>query len=357
MKKLLTMIVSAALLTAPLSSCGYSPSVLVRPEPTAARVYTSDDVADKICSALAGFNNLTEYDAAVGQSVIDEAVKKVQHDRPDYFWLNGYVTTTTGKSTSVSFTVLDDYSTDQLRQMYNDLSAAADAIIAQIPAGYDDYSTALFVHDSLVQNTRYASEKTGLNYNGLWGCAYGCLVDGSAVCQGYAEAYQLIMQKLGYECGVCSGMSDRGSHAWNYLKLGGDYYWIDVTWDDPESESDEGSLRHNYFMINDEMLLRTRTIGSENYFVPECRSLNANYFVRRNAYFTGYSPEETGRVLAENADTGIAEMMFASRDAYDAAMSALFEEQEIWSLPGSPELGYSLTYFNDENMYVITISY
>ena len=358
MKKIIIALISAAFLTSQLGGCGYhAHSNSSSGTEEAAIEYTAENVAETMKAALEGFENFTEYDAQISQSVIDEAVKIVQHDCPQYFWLNGYATTTTNRSTSVSFTVLNDYTEDELRQMYTALDEAADDIISQIPAGSDDYRTALFIHDQLVQNTRYATEKTGLTYNGLWGNSYGCLVDGSAVCQGYAEAYQLIMQKLGNECGVCSGISDRGSHAWNYLKLDGDYYWVDVTWDDPESESDEGSLRHNYFMINDEMLLRTRNIGSENYFVPKCTSLDSNYFVKKNAYFSGYSPGETGRVLAENADSGIAEMMFADKDAYDSAMTKLFDEQEIWELPGSPELGYRLTYYNDDNMYVIIINY
>lgn len=321
--------------------------------------YTSDEVFEKLSAALSEYNNDTEFDAVLSQEAVDGAVDKVCHFYPDYFWLNGYTVTTNKDSTSVSFMTLNDYSADELRTMHEELIRAADKITAQVPAGSDDYSKALFVHDYIVNNTRYASEKLGLSYNGLWGTAYGCLVDGSAVCQGYAEAFSLIMQKLGIECGVCAGQSDRGSHAWNYIKTDGKYYWVDLTWDDPEAESsgDFGKLRHNYFMMDDELLLRTRTLNERQYYVPVCDSLDRNYFVMNNAYLNGYFPTEVGRVLAENADEGVAEIMFADETSFRSAVDGLFGNDEIWELSGYTELGYSLNYSCDETMYVLHITY
>ena len=321
--------------------------------------YTSDEIFEEITSALSEYNNRTEYDAYLEQSTIDAVIRRIQHFYPDYFWLNGYTTTTSQNSTILEFMALNDYTSDELRSMHEELMSAVDTVVSQIPPGFNDYDKALYVHDYIVKNTRYATEKRGLTYNGLWGNAYGCLVDGSAVCQGYAEAFSLIMQKLGIECGVCTGNSDRGSHAWNYVKIDGNYYWIDVTWDDPEAEGDDPGekLRHNYFMINDELLLRTRTLNEIQYFVPSCSSMERNYFVINNAYLQIYNPEEIGRILESNAETGIAEMMFANETEFRNAIDRLFEGQEIWDLSGYAELGYTLNYSYDDKMYVLKINY
>ena len=350
-------VTACMVMTGCMSGSNAAPVSIVTP--WAQETYTSDEIFEKISAALSEYNNDTEYDALLSQEAVDKAVDKICHFYPDYFWLNGYTVTTGGDSTSVSFMTLNDYSAEELRTMHEELLRTVDKVTSQIPAGSNDYNKALFVHDYIVNNTRYASEKLGLSYNGLWGTAYGCLVDGSAVCQGYAEAYNLIMQKLGIECGVCSGQSDRGSHAWNYVKIDGRYYWVDLTWDDPEAEGDADidKLRHNYFMINDELLLRTRTLNESQYYVPVCDSLDRNYFIMNNAYLRVYSPADVGRVLAANADKGIAEIMFADETSFRSALDGLFGNEEIWDLSEYTELGYSLNYSCDDKMYVLQITY
>ncbi|MCR4588458.1 MAG: hypothetical protein K5682_08635 [Lachnospiraceae bacterium] len=60
-----------------------------------------------------------------------------------------------------------------------------------------------------------------------------------AVCQGYAEAYDYFLGLMGIECTICTGRAYNGqsvgAHAWNRVTLNGNYYYVDVTWDDPVS--------------------------------------------------------------------------------------------------------------------------
>jgi hypothetical protein len=62
---------------------------------------------------------------------------------------------------------------------------------------------------------------------------YGALVEGTAVCLGYATTFQLFMDLLGIECITVLGAAYRstGDHAWNMVKLNGEWYCVDVTWD------------------------------------------------------------------------------------------------------------------------------
>ena len=62
-------------------------------------------------------------------------------------------------------------------------------------------------------------------------------------------------------------------------------------------------------------------------------------------------------MLAENADEGLAEIMFADETSFKSALDGLFENQEIWELSGYTELGYSLNYSYDDKMYVLRITY
>ncbi len=63
---------------------------------------------------------------------------------------------------------------------------------------------------------------------------YGAIVDGKAVCLGYATAFQLFMDVLDIECITVVGgaFSSREDHAWNMVKIDGEWYCVDATWDE-----------------------------------------------------------------------------------------------------------------------------
>ncbi len=61
--------------------------------------------------------------------------------------------------------------------------------------------------------------------------AYGALMEGKAVCQGYAYAFKLLCDKAQIPCWIVTGYYGE-PHAWNYVWLDGNYYQVDVTRDD-----------------------------------------------------------------------------------------------------------------------------
>ena len=68
--------------------------------------------------------------------------------------------------------------------------------------------------------------------------AYGALVDGKAVCEGYAKAFQYLLQKAGMQSFLITGSSTNPvsgtaeGHAWNVVRVAGEYYHVDTVWDD-----------------------------------------------------------------------------------------------------------------------------
>ena len=62
---------------------------------------------------------------------------------------------------------------------------------------------------------------------------YGPLVNGKGICIGFATAFQLLMDMAGVECITVVGADDsnRGDHAWNMVRLYGNWYCVDVGWD------------------------------------------------------------------------------------------------------------------------------
>lgn len=94
-----------------------------------------------------------------------------------------------------------------------------------------------------------------------------------------ALAFKYLLNKLSIECIVAYGKveSANGSrlHAWNIVKIEGEYYQVDLTWDMYKSSKD--SICHNYFNITDKMCPRCAEVK-----YPECNSDKYNYYVYNN---------------------------------------------------------------------------
>lgn len=62
---------------------------------------------------------------------------------------------------------------------------------------------------------------------------YGGLVNRTAVCLGYATTFQLLMDLVGVECITVVGAAhgSQEDHGWNMVRLNGEWYCVDVTWD------------------------------------------------------------------------------------------------------------------------------
>lgn len=61
--------------------------------------------------------------------------------------------------------------------------------------------------------------------------AYAALINKTAVCQGYATLYYRLARECGLDTRVITGTSRGENHAWNIVKMGNYYYYLDSTWD------------------------------------------------------------------------------------------------------------------------------
>lgn len=84
---------------------------------------------------------------------------------------------------------------------------------------------------------------------------YGAIVEQTAVCLGYASAFQLFMDLLDVECITVLGaaFNSSGDHAWNMVKLNGEWYCVDVTWDLNRSSPESCS----YFNVTSDHMAKT----------------------------------------------------------------------------------------------------
>ncbi len=117
-------------------------------------------------------------------------------------------------------------------------------------ASGNDFEREEYINNYIIDNCRYDEEAAENNdvQGGNENDAYGALVDGKAVCEGYARAFQLLCNKANIDCVLLSGTTDSANHAWNGVKIGGDWYQIDVTWNDTDGENNYAE--NDYFNSN-----------------------------------------------------------------------------------------------------------
>lgn len=141
---------------------------------------------------------------------------------------------------------------------------------------YDtEYEKAVFVHNYICENAEYDNKTLekmnagSTDPNDYYICsAYGCLINKKCICCGYARGFQAIMNCLGIECLQIGGFGISedeyglcwGGHAWNAIRLDGEYYYVDITWDDSEEASD-----FEYFLIPTDELLNTHCFNPYEY--------------------------------------------------------------------------------------------
>jgi len=124
-----------------------------------------------------------------------------------------------------------------------------------VTPGMSEYEIAKALHDWLVLNCCYDMRlySGGMPYDSY--TAYGPLKYGTSVCAGYAKAYQALLEVSGLECEYVTGMTTQGYHGWNVVRIDGEWYHVDTTWDDPIPDC-EGYIRYKYFLKSDNYMLK-----------------------------------------------------------------------------------------------------
>ena len=167
-------------------------------------------------------------------------------------------------------------------------SAKADArakeivgtIVSQTMSEYDKVKA---IHDYIIKTVDY--DYSGIKNNNTDSSVYtaeGALCNRIAVCQGYAEAFELLCAKAGIQAYMVYGEGGNAedgwqSHAWNVVRIDGEWYQIDCTWDDPlvngQLISDGSNLTYLYFLLTDaEMYVDHTANTSQSKYLKKCTS-------------------------------------------------------------------------------------
>lgn len=273
----------------------------------------------------------------------------------------GYVT---------SVNVQYSHTKEQAKAERQELDKKIDEILEGITDDMSQYEKVKYLHDYIVTNCTY-DDKSEQPYS-----AYGCLVQGRCVCEGYAKAMLALCDRAGINAipviGQAGETGDGQGHIWNKIMIDDNWYDFDVTWDDPVSDMGEGYIRYDYFGMNDEQFEKNHTADKNRYMhYPAARSSDADYFVVNDLICddgrtADVTMEKAIKLALKNGD-GMARIKCTDKDAYKHALSELFDTREgsakMFALLNTaldrkeedPVLTYSIIQ-NDET-YTITVRF
>ena len=127
-----------------------------------------------------------------------------------------------------------------------------------IQSATDDYEKVKAIYDWLCTNVVY--DHTNLNSPEymLKHTAYAAAINHTAVCQGYAVLFYRLALECGIDARVIAGKGEGAKgwedHAWNIVKLGGNYYLLDATWD-ATKELYQKPAKYDWFLKGSESFI------------------------------------------------------------------------------------------------------
>ncbi|MCM1578206.1 MAG: hypothetical protein NC078_05340 [Ruminococcus sp.] len=141
-----------------------------------------------------------------------------------------------------SFAINFRYGKKRKGIMQEEVDEFTEALMAGVGEEWSDAEKVLYVHDYIAAECDYYSGKSNLKGRNI----YEAFVKGSSVCVGYALGFQYIMDLMGIPC-MCVTSE---THIWNMVKIDGNWYHVDVTWDDPEKIT-ENLVFHEMLLLSE----------------------------------------------------------------------------------------------------------
>ncbi len=171
---------------------------------------------------------------------------------------------------------------EQTKSEISQLNSEISSIISQAE-GLSDYEKVKYFHDKIIMKCTY-SEQNDNAYS-----AYGCLIEGSAVCEGYSKAMLMLCEQVEIPCVPVIGKSvsngENIPHMWNKVKIDDSWYNVDVTWDDPIGDLGDDYIRYDYLNITDNECSNDHTFEESKYLkYPVADTNECNYYVKSGLF-------------------------------------------------------------------------
>jgi|GEM_PF-824459 len=190
----------------------------------------------------------------------------------------------------VVVTVTYFYNQNEVAQIQPKIQKTTNAILKRVQ-GTTEYEKVISLHDVLAENILYddnAAEKIDKYYLKS-NTILGVLFFKTAICEGISKTFKLLLNMLDVKCLIVVGDTNENvdknvKHAWNIVKIEGESYHIDLTWDVNRSFSN--AISHAYFCLSDKNAIKTHSwrFGEIPVCVCEKNYYKENGLVANNEY-------------------------------------------------------------------------
>jgi hypothetical protein len=198
-----------------------------------------------------------------------------------YFAINGR------KSGKWKFDLTYKFGNSVYRQIVQYVDNTTEKFLATIPEDTGGFTKVLRIHDFIVESCDYDIDSK------YCGTAYGALIDGKALCEGYARAFNYIC----FEAGISSVMSysdpksgEVYGHAWNKVKIGKNWYVVDATNNDNSPNYQKAG--HDFLFLSDIEYTIATAIDEKSITEPKATDNTRSYY------------EQTGRQVKTASEAG-----------------------------------------------------
>lgn len=262
---------------------------------------------------------------------LQEMYVALSYDNPEFYFLGNKCSMTSIGSVNYFvpqyLMVRSDYDASWAKA-----SAKINEILAGAPASTaSDYDKELYIHDYLVQNCEYNESGSAMVYT-----MHGVLVDGSANCEGYSRTAQYLLRQLGIYNRLAIGVAEGGTgtadgHMWNVVKIDGEFYNLDITWDDyavvGSVDYPDNSPSHVYFNISTKDIKSSHKADDDAVW-SECKADSFGYFKNEGLLFSSfnYSSESAvsqAMLKAMNNGYNSIELAFTDKSVMDSSYNRL----------------------------------
>ena len=206
---------------------------------------------------------------------------RLRLDCPEIFYVTGFSYRFAPGAENVE--LLPEYLFDKAKVKDHQRALAARvAKLARSAQNLTPLEKEQYIHDFICANVRYDKLKKPYSHEII-----GPLGQGVGVCEGIAKSVKVLCDALGVWCiiAVSEANPEQGvkyRHAWNVVKLDGQYLHLDATFDN--SLGQEGLIRYDYFNLDDKRLFRDHQPLA--YPVPACVSGDRFYYREKKLSFT-----------------------------------------------------------------------
>ena len=266
--------------------------------PFAAQYYLKGESDNTVTACKALIKGAEEMDRSVSlrglgisSSQLGDLISLVVSTVPELTMVDSEYSYSTDKNDTVTecrFNYL--YGEKEREHIRRELDTAADVIVGAA-AGLSDFDKLLSFHDAIIRKCTY-TDRAESPYT-----AYGCLVEGEAVCEGYSKAFMMLCQRSGIDCLTVYGTATRDevtAHMWNKVRLDGEWYNFDITWDDPVSSIGRDYIGYDYFAVSDRDISVNHEFDETGFMkYPDAVSDSENYFVKNGLYITDISEADS----------------------------------------------------------------